>query len=117
ARTGTQRKHSQATRALVSPPSTLRPGLNATADITTAEKKSVLAVPIQAVVVREVNREGSVIDPAGLQAAAGEALPPRSKGEEKEGVFVVAKGQAQFKAVKTGIIGETEIEVAQGLSP
>ena len=117
ASTGNQAKDFKVTVTLVSPPSTLRPGLNATADITTAEKKSVLAVPIQAVVVREVSREGSVIDPAGLQAAEGEPLPPRSKGEEKEGVFVVAKGQAQFKGVKTGIIGETEIEVAQGLSP
>jgi HlyD family secretion protein len=32
-------------------------------------------------------------------------------------VFVVSKGQVQFKAVKTGIIGETEIEVAEGLAP
>ena len=56
-------------------------------------------------------------DPGGLQAAEGEPVPVRTKGEEKEGVFVVGKGQAQFKAVKTGIIGETEIEVTAGLSP
>jgi HlyD family secretion protein len=117
ASTGNQAKDFKVTVTLESPPTALRPGLNATADITTAEKKGVLAVPIQAVVVREVNPQGAVIDPAGLQAAEGEPAPVRAKGEEKEGVFVVGKGQAEFKAVKTGIIGETEIEVTLGLSP
>jgi HlyD family secretion protein len=115
--TGNQAKDFKVTVTLDSPPAALRPGLNATADITTAEKKNVLAVPIQAVVVRELSRMGAVIDPGELQAAEGEPAPPTSKGEEKEGVFVVGKGQAHFKPVKTGIIGETEIEVAEGLSP
>jgi len=115
--TGNQAKDFKVTVTLETPPAALRPGLNATADITTAEKKNVLAAPIQAVVVREVNRTGSVIDPGGLQAAEGEPAPPRAKGEEKEGVFVVSKGLAQFKAVKTGIIGETDIEIASGLAP
>jgi HlyD family secretion protein len=117
ASTGNQAKDFKVTVTLESPPAGLRPGLNATADITTAEKKNVLAVPIQAVVVREVSRQGAVIDPGGLQAAEGDPAPARSKGEEKEGVFVVSKGQVEFKAVKTGIIGETEIEVADGLAP
>jgi HlyD family secretion protein len=118
ASTGNQAKDFKVTVTLEDPPAALRPGLNATADITTAEKKSVLAVPIQAVVVREVSRQGAVMDPGGLQAAEGEpGAPQAAKGEEKEGVFVVSKGQAQFKTVKTGIIGETEIEVALGLSP
>jgi HlyD family secretion protein len=117
ASTGNQAKDFKVTVTLEDPPGTLRPGLNATADITTAEKKAVLAVPIQAVVVRELSRQGTVVDPGGLQAAEGEPLAPKAVGEEKEGVFVVSKGQAAFKPVKTGIIGETEIEVAQGLSP
>jgi HlyD family secretion protein len=114
--TGNQAKDFKVTVTLEAPPAALRPGLNATADITTAEKKAVLAVPIQAVVVRELSG-GMVVDPGGLQAAEGEPAGPRTKGEEKEGVFVVSKGQAQFKPVKTGIIGETEIEVVEGLSP
>jgi HlyD family secretion protein len=117
ASTGNQAKDFKVTVTLLAPPAALRPGLNATADITTAEKRNVLAAPIQAVVAREVNPAGSVIDPAGLQAAEGEPAPPRAKGEEKEGVFVVSKGQAQFKAVKTGIIGDTDIEIAEGLAP
>ena len=94
-----------------------RPGLNATADITTARKEKVLAVPIQAVVVREVDKEGKVVDPDAVQAA--ETSDPQrraaaAKGEEKEGVFVVNDGQAAFRPVKTGIIGETDIEITRG---
>jgi HlyD family secretion protein len=115
--TANQAKDFKVTVTLQDPPAALRPGLNATADITTAQKKNVLAVPIQAVVVRELSREGEVVDPAGLQAAEGDPSAPKARGEEKEGVFVVSKGQAVFKPVKTGIMGETEIEVAAGLSP
>src|SRR5262249_39840083 len=52
--TGNQAKDFKVTITLVDPPPALRPGLNATADITTATRARVLAVPIQAVVVREV---------------------------------------------------------------
>jgi HlyD family secretion protein len=116
--TSNQAKDFRVTITLEDPPPNLRPGLNATADITTARKASVLAVPIQAVVVRQVDKEGKIVDPSALQAAEGEpkGVVPRSKGEEKEGVFVVEKTQAVFKPVKTGILGETEIEVTEGLA-
>ena len=58
-----QAKDFKVTVTLKDPPPTLRPGLNATADITTATRRTVLAVPIQAVVVREVDKEGKVVDP------------------------------------------------------
>jgi HlyD family secretion protein len=115
--TANQAKDFKVTVTLKDPPASLRPGLNATADITTAEKKGVLAVPVQAVVARELSREGEVIDPGGVQAAEGEPAAPRSRGEEKEGVFLISKGQARFKPVKTGITGETDIEVVEGLAP
>lgn len=116
--TANQAKDFKVTVTLKDPPASLRPGLNATADITTARKSNVLAVPIQSVVLREVSKEGKVVDPDALQASEGDpaAGPGRAKGEEKEGVFVVAKGQAAFKAVRTGIMGETEVEVLEGLS-
>jgi HlyD family secretion protein len=119
--TGNQAKDFKVTVTLKEPPATLRPNLNATADITTARRTNVLAIPIQAVVVRELNKQGKVIDPGAVQAAdsepGGAAAPvtPKAKGEEKEGVFVVNKGQAVFRPVKTGIMGETEIEVLEGL--
>jgi HlyD family secretion protein len=113
--TANQAKDFKVEVTLKDPPPALRPGLNATADITTARKDSVLAVPIQAVVVREINKEGKVMDPAAVQAAESDPSAPPEKGQEKEGVFVVVSGKANFRPVKTGIIGETEIEIGDGL--
>lgn len=118
--TGNQAKDFKVTVTLKDPPPTLRPGLNATADIVTARKPSVLAVPIQAVVVRQVDEAGKVVDPASFGAGAaetgaGDAPPTRRDLTEKEGVFVVAAGEATFRAVKTGILGDTDIEIVEGL--
>jgi len=118
--TGNQAKDFKVTVTLKDPPPTLRPGLNATADIVTARKPSVLAVPIQAVVVRQVDEAGKVVDPASFGAGAaetgaGDAPPTRRDLAEKEGVFVVAAGEATFRAVKTGILGDTDIEIVEGL--
>jgi HlyD family secretion protein len=112
-----QAKDFKVTVTLKDPPPSLRSGLNATAEITTNRKEKVLAVPIQAVVVREVSKEGKVVDPSALQASEGDPAggAPRAKGEEREGVFVVNNGVVAFRPVKTGIIGETEIEVTEGL--
>ena len=115
--TANQAKDFKVKVTLREPPPTLRSGLNATAEITTNKKEKVLAVPIQAVVVREVSKEGKVVDPAALQASEGDPSggAPRQKGDEREGVFVVNGGQVAFRPVKTGIIGETDIEVTDGL--
>jgi len=113
--TANQAKDFKVEVTLTDPPASLRPGLNATADITTARKDSVLAIPIQAVVVREINKQGKVMDPAAVQAAEPDQAAPPEKGQEKEGVFVVEGGKASFRPVKTGIIGETEIEIGDGL--
>lgn len=118
ANTGNQAKDFKVKITLKEPPASLRPGLNAAADITTARKQRVIAVPIQAVVVREVNKEGKVVDPGAVQASDGPPAPdaPRRKAEERDGVFVVAAGKVAFKPVKTGIIGETEMEIVEGIS-
>ena len=69
--------------------------------------------------MRELDKEGKVVDPAALQAAENEPASAttthRSKADEKEGVFVVEQGQARFRPVKTGIVGETELEITDGL--
>ncbi len=117
--TANQAKDFKVVVTLKDPPPTLRPGLNASADITTDRRSQVLAVPIQAVVVRQIDKEGKVVDPTPPQAGEPEdpnAQANRGKLEEKEGVFVVAKEQATFKPVKTGIMGATDIEVADGLA-
>lgn len=113
--TANQAKDFKVEVTLKDPPASLRPGLNATTDITTARKENVLAVPIQAVVVREINKQGKVMDPAAVQASETDPTVPPEKGQEKEGVFVIVGGKASFRPVKTGIIGETEIEIGDGL--
>jgi HlyD family secretion protein len=40
----------------------------------------------------------------------------REKGQEKDGVFVVQGEKAVFKPVKTGIMGETDIEITEGIT-
>ncbi len=117
ASTANQAKDFKVTVTLTNPPPTLRPGLNATADIETARKAAVLAIPIQAVVVRALDKQGKVIDVSAAPAEGGNPVAePREKGEEKEGVFVVEKSQAFFRPIKTGIMGEAEIEITEGLT-
>jgi HlyD family secretion protein len=121
ANTGNQPKDFKVTITIKDPPANLRPGLNATADITTATRKGVLAVPVQAVVVREVNKEGKVVDPDAM-GGGGErqgntvSTVTREKGVEKDGVFVVDGEKAVFKPVKTGIMGESDLEITEGLA-
>ena len=122
ANTGNQPKDFKVTITIKDPPPNLRPGLNATADITTAKRDKVLAVPVQAVVVREVDKEGKVVDPDAVASGGPEregntvAQVGREKGVEKDGVFVVEGEKAVFKPVKTGIMGETEIEITEGVA-
>jgi HlyD family secretion protein len=119
--TGNQAKDFKVTVTIHNPPTQLRPGLNATADIQTAKKDKVVVVPIQAVVIRELGKDGKVVDPGVGSAAAAEPEPTPSagagkpKGEEREGVFVVSGKQALFRPVKTGVLGESDIEVLEGV--
>jgi HlyD family secretion protein len=117
--TANQAKDFEVKITLKDPPSTLRPGLNATADIEVARKENALAAPIQAVVVREVDKDGKVVDPDAVKpASAGQTVldTGKMKLEEKEGVFVVENGKkAVFRPVKTGIMGDTDVEIVDGL--
>ena len=79
------------------PPQGVRPGFSASADIITGTRQKAVAVPIQALVVRE--KPG---------AAAG-------KPEDEEGVFINDNGVAKFVPITTGLSGESNIEVVTGL--
>ena len=122
ANTGNQPKDFKVTITIKDPPANLRPGLNATAEITTEKRAKVIAVPVQAVVVREVNKEGKVVDPDAMAGADAEregntvGKAVREKGVEKDGVFLVSGEKAVFKAVKTGIMGDTDIEITEGIT-
>jgi HlyD family secretion protein len=102
----------------------VRPGFTCTAEITTATRDNVLAVPIQATTVREVelDAKGAIVRqpadnarrPSGGGVQASE-LQPGHERKELEGVFVVRDGKATFEPMKTGIAGEKYFEVLTGL--
>jgi HlyD family secretion protein len=107
----------------------VRPGFTCTAEITTAVRDSVIAVPIQATTVREVivDDKGLVIRspenetprrrPNALTTPAQAAeLKPGQTRKELEGVFVVQANKAVFVPLKTGIAGEKYFEVLSGLT-
>jgi len=99
----------------------LRPGLSATAKITTATRNKVLTVPIQALTIRSrAELKASNTEQGAVQAAAPQMeASKRTDGnkDELQGVFVICDRKAEFLPVETGITGTTEIEVLNGLKP
>ncbi|MFL6235721.1 MAG: efflux RND transporter periplasmic adaptor subunit [Thermoanaerobaculia bacterium] len=87
---------------LVNPPPGIKPGLSARADILTGFRGHALAVPLQALVVRDIERK------------PGEPVPPNAP-REQEGVYLMEGGKARFQPVKTGLVGDLSIEVTDGL--
>jgi HlyD family secretion protein len=83
---------------LTNPPAGVRPGFSASADIITGTREKAVAIPIQALVVRE--KPGS----------------KTGKGVDEEGVYVHKDAKAQFVPVVTGLAGDTNIEIVKGLS-
>jgi HlyD family secretion protein len=101
------------------PPENLRPGLSTTAKITTATKKDVVSIPIQALTVRQrgdLEKKDGKKDKDAVQAASP-ILPVAKAKEELQGVFVVRNKKAEFVPVETGVAGTTDIEVVKGLQP
>jgi HlyD family secretion protein len=97
------------------PPSNLLPGLSTTARITTAARGNSLAIPIQALTIRQ----RSELEPEKKSKEASVQAASLTKGnpkEELQGVFVLKnKKEVVFVPVTTGISGTTDIEVTNGL--
>ena len=112
----------------------IRPGLSAKAEITVADRKNALAVPLGSVTVREWPLKKSDIrrytgSRARKQSAAlkefgfGDA-PADSTGDddtqvkrkETEGVFLLKDGYVKFVPVEIGIAGEDDFEILSGLT-
>jgi|CXWL01.1.fsa_nt_gi HlyD family secretion protein len=109
----------------------VRPGFTCTAEITTATRADVVAVPIQSLTVREMlfDASGSLIhEPSPIRqrqlfgtATPATAVTPPEPGpgqvrKETEGVFVLRDGRAVFTPITVGIAGERYFEVLKGLS-
>jgi HlyD family secretion protein len=104
-----------------------RPGFTCSAQITTATRDDVVAVPIQAMAVRELvyDKAGNIVRPPREEGrrrprsveptASAAELPDGQTRKETEGVFVMRDGRAQFVPVKVGIAGDKYFEVLSGL--
>ena len=105
---------------LANPPENLRPGLSTTAKIKTAEKKDVVAIPIQALALRSRKDLEEAAKNAKSDGNVTLAAPPPPaasdpKKDDLQGVFVVNGRKATFRPVETGISGVTDIEITKGL--
>jgi HlyD family secretion protein len=124
---GTQATNFKVVVVLDEPVPDVRPGFTCTADITTATRKHVPAVPIPAVAVRELvyNEEGQIIkEPRpdkrkrganATTSAATQELPPGQTRKETEGVFLIRDNRAEFLPIKMGIAGDKYFEVLSAL--
>jgi len=88
---------------LLDPPADVKPGLSARADILTGFRGGVLAVPLQALVVRDAERK------------PGQPAPAPEAQREQEGVYLMAGSTTRFQPLETGLIGDLSIEVIRGL--
>ena len=97
--------------AILHPPKTLRPGMTASADIVTRTNESALSVPLQSVAVRTVDQ----LVKKGEKRADAEKLYQPDRDGFVEIVFVLEKGRATARQVKTGIQSDEFIEILSGL--
>jgi len=89
----------------------LRPGMSATATITTKTKNNVIAVPLQAI----VEKVPSTPSP-GPSIASSAPTPVGEKPKDQKGVYILEKNnKVKFLEVITGITGESDIEIVSGL--
>ncbi len=98
--------------AMDTPPGEIRPGLSCTSKVTTATRKDVLAVPIQALTLRT---KGD-LDMSPNKPVNPDAATVKANAEEVQGVFVIGpNNKTEFVKVVSGINGATDIEVLSGL--
>jgi HlyD family secretion protein len=86
----------------------LRPGMSATAVITTKTVNNVIAVPLQAVIEKKADSPPS-------PSTQGDAPQPGEKPKPIKGVYVLDGNKTKFVAIETGITGESDIQIVTGL--
>jgi HlyD family secretion protein len=90
----------------------LRPGMSATATITTKTKNNVIAVPLEAIVEKAPSAS-----PSPAPTVAGSVPTPATSEKPKsvKGVYLLEGNKVRFIEVTTGITGEADIEVTSGV--
>lgn len=90
----------------------LRPGMTASAEISTETKEDVVGVPIQSIAVRTVDQ----LTMEGEEVADAEKRYTASDDGFVEIVFIVEDGKVIARQVETGIQSDDMIEVVSGIS-
>ncbi|HVQ38822.1 MAG TPA: efflux RND transporter periplasmic adaptor subunit [Pyrinomonadaceae bacterium] len=90
----------------------LRPGMSATATITTKTKNNVVAVPLEAIVEKAPTPAAS---PAATVAGSTPAPQANEKPKSVKGVYLLEGNKVRFIEVTTGITGEADIEITSGV--
>src|SRR5262245_12648160 len=109
----------------------LKPGMSATAVITTDRRENVIAVPLQALVERDSSQLKAATPgtkdqgqqqgqaqaaPQGQRQGQGQGQGQNAKDKKPvKGVFTINQDKAVFTPVETGITGESDIEIKSGL--
>ena len=88
----------------------LRPGMSATAVITTERRENIITVPLRSLVERDPEQISG-------KSGAGDQSQRQNPEDMKQlkGVFVLDNRRAVFTQVEIGIIGEDGIEIKSGL--
>jgi HlyD family secretion protein len=100
-----QKTEFEVTVAITDDVKELRPGMTASADIVTDTREQAVSVPLQSVTVRTAKQ----LETEGKNYTAGD-------DGFVEIVFVVSNNKAEARQVKTGIQGETLIEITDGVA-
>ncbi|MGH9972015.1 MAG: HlyD family secretion protein [Pyrinomonadaceae bacterium] len=90
----------------------LRPGMSATATVTTKVKNNVIAVPLESIVEKSPSPSPS---PSASVAGSTPAASPGEKPKNLKGVYVLEGSKVRFIEVTTGITGEADIEITSGV--
>jgi HlyD family secretion protein len=102
------------------PSDQMRPGLSCTAKIITASRDNALAIPIQALTMRDPKHLKDPVH-AQTQTVSAASTSDQQNNSMVQGVFVVRKDKGKdrvhFVQVTTGITGATDIEITKGLEP
>jgi len=92
----------------------LRPGMSATATVTTKVKNNVVAVPLEAIVEKAPTPSPS---PSASVAGSVPATASTEKPKNLKGVYIIEANtnKVKFIEVTTGITGEADIEITSGV--
>jgi len=101
--------------AFKSPPEGIRPGYSVSAEIETGERRGVIAIPVQALVVQDLAEKTANDEKKDDDSSSTTTKKTPHRTNDVEGVFRIDLGKARFVPVKTGLQGELNIEISEGL--